>query len=142
MALQKVKNGRGLGPGLDVVLTQGYDRGVTFRGQSQGFGVKDAIDLLLELRGFWMLRGIIRAVDVLDMPLCLLQSMKHAFVMYGLRKDLGDRRAVILAQIRYHNLRLVALGPQCQQERRGAILVIVAIDSDVQQVIGPASTAR
>ena len=127
MAFQEVKDDDSLGPGLDVVLTQGQDCGVTFRGQGQGFGVEDALDLLLELLGLRMLRGIVRAVGRLDMHLRLLQSMEDAFVMLSLRKDLGDHRAVVLAQVSHDDLRMVALGPQGQQEGGGTVLVLSLI---------------
>jgi hypothetical protein len=110
MALQEVKDDDRLGPGLDVVLTQGQHRRVTFRGQGQGFGVKDAIDLLLEPLNCRMLLGIARAVGVLDMLLGILQGMEGAFVMHGLREDPGDHRAVVLAQVSNDDLRMVALG--------------------------------
>ena len=97
MALQEVENGGGRGPGLDIVLAEGHDRRVAFGSQGQGFSVKDAIDLLLELLGFWMLLGVVWAVGALDVLFGLLCRMEDAFVMHGLRKDLRNHRAVILA---------------------------------------------
>ncbi len=111
MALQEVKDDYGLGSSLDIVLAQGHPRHITFRGQGQGFGVEDVIDLLLELLGLGMLLGIVRAVGILNVLLRLLQSMEDAFVMDGLRKDLRNHRAVILAQIGNDDLRVIALGP-------------------------------
>jgi hypothetical protein len=58
------------------------------------------------------------------MLLRLLQRVEDAFVMCGLRKDLGDHRAVILAQIGDDDLRVVTLGPQGQQKGRHTVLVI------------------
>jgi len=66
-----------------------------------------------------MLFDIVWAVGVLDMFLRLLQGMEDAFVMHGLRKDLGNHRAIIPAQIGNDDLRVVtpslrsgqALGP-------------------------------
>ena len=118
-ARQEVTEAPGLGPGLAIVLAEGQHRRVPFRGQGQGCGVKDAIDLLPELRGLAMWLRIVRALGVLDMLLRLLQSMEHACVMCGLRKDpsassgqaLGDHGAVILAQIGDDDLRVIALSP-------------------------------
>ena len=57
--------------------------------------------------------------------------------MGGLGKDLGDHGAVVLAQVGDDDLRVVALGAQGQQKGRGAVLVVVGIDGDVQQIVGP-----
>ena len=57
--------------------------------------------------------------------------------MYGLRKDPSNHGAVVLAQIGDDDLWVVALGPQGQQEGFSTGLVVVGIDGNVQQVVGP-----
>ena len=81
--------------------------------------------------------GIVGAVDRFDVFLDILQGMKDAEMVRGLGEDLGDDRAVVLAQVGDNDIGMIALGSESQEKGRGAGLVVMRIDRDVQQIIGP-----
>ena len=78
--------------------------------QNGGLGIKDAIDLLFEPVGLGVGLGIVRAIDIFDVFLEILQGMKDAQMMESLREDLGDHRAVVLAQVGDDHSGVVAFG--------------------------------
>ena len=87
VAFEEVKDDTGLIEGLDVLVAQRQHRCTTFCGLGRRFGVKDTIDLLFEPFSGRIVFGIIRSIDIFDVFLEILQSMKDAQMMESLRED-------------------------------------------------------
>ena len=123
VAFEEVEDSCGCRCGLHVVLALGEKGGAACVGQGGSVGVsggKEFVDLLLEARGWWVILGVAGAVDLFQEPLCGLERMEDALMMDGLGKDLGDDRAVVLAQVGDNDVRVIAFGAQGEQEGMGA----------------------
>jgi len=78
-------------------------------------GGKDAVDGLLQGHCCGNVL-VILAIDLPHLPLGVLQGMKDALVMDGLRKDRLDHPPIVLPQIGDDHLGVVTLSPQLQEK--------------------------
>ena len=97
MALEEIKDRNSFRDGLTGSGFLSHNLLVAFLSFMRAIGVEDLVDLLFELLGFGMLLRIIGAVEIFDVLLDILQSVKNAGMVLGIRKDLADEGAIILA---------------------------------------------
>ena len=100
MPFQEIEDALGVRHLGHVLVFQSHHLPIAFVDRLLALGFEDLVDLFLQGYSLRVGLGVIVAVDFLDQPLCPLQGVENALVMYRLGKDSADGFVVVLIHIR------------------------------------------
>ena len=122
----------------DELLALGQHVFIATLGRALGLGIKDTHHLLAECFNLRMGFGVGVAIDLFEVLVKFLQGVKDTFVMSRLGKNMGDQWPVIDPHVSNDDTRVIAFGPESEQESGSAQLGVVGVELDVQQIVGVA----